>query len=162
MYEQLQILREAPLAALSAEWEPISEPFWRCEWESRFSKLFLPKKKSMAHSELPVAHWVFQWLILPPSLQPTPLLPLAATVKKPYAIFLSWLVTPRSLGGMDRGERLSNEGREGEERDGVKVLKRSKGFYRKSIVLFHFLEIWLWRDKARAPFPRKQWGFSSH
>jgi len=55
LYYLLQILLEAPWAALPAEWKPISEPFWRREWESTFYKVL---SKSTADSELPAVHWV--------------------------------------------------------------------------------------------------------
>lgn len=129
VYNQLQIPWEPPWAALLAERKPVSEPFWRCEWELRFSKLLL--SKSVADSKLPAVHPVS--LTSQPSLQPLPQVvypPSSVYLKTHMPRFLCCLVTLRSLtltGGRWEVKSSQMNRERGKERGGEKLLDKGKG-----------------------------------
>lgn len=103
------------------------------------------------HQQLSFYHY-HKWyppLCLPP-----------ATVRDPFTT-LSLLsrdsVVSPSTGAWREVKRSRTRAARGRKEMWNSVKERTKGLYRKSITLFHFSDIWLGRDKAKASFPKEQY-----
>lgn len=149
----LQIFCGDPRAIPPAKWNPISEPPWRYEWESRLSKLPFQNQweiLGLPHPGLtptlaPTATFFFSFFFgLTTIINGIPLHHLtSATVKHTFhhsTCIVWWL---RIWWGMVRDEgNLAHEaeggGGGGWEETAKTVKEQAKGLYRKSITLFQF------------------------
>lgn len=141
-HAQLQILREPPRAALSAaeaHQRVVLKVWVGVKISSASSKIYdgLPAEVAHRHGfETSPALFAGAALSIPPPPHP-PLLSLSVTANSPFPI-LSILVMWLSVLFVERGERVSHEGREKEKRSGEDCKGREKGLYRKSISILHF------------------------